>query len=92
MTTTLATSLLEDDAWKKLIDMSDAIQFLDAYSIDISLEENPEAVKWKHHFVDKENIPGLDSFVGENCPILLAIGVVAMFTIKGVSGAATTRS
>ena len=42
--------LLEDDAGKKLIDMSDGIETLDAYSIDISLEENPEAVKWKHHF------------------------------------------
>jgi len=58
--------LLEDDAGKKLIDMSDGIETLDAYSIDISLEENPEAVKWKHHFNGDSSIPGLDSQVGED--------------------------
>ena len=58
--------LLEDDAGQKLIDMSDGIETLDAYSVDISLEENPTAVKWRHHFNEDGSIPGLDSQVGED--------------------------
>ena len=49
-----------------MIDMSDGIETLDAYSVDISLEENPTAVKWRHHFNEDGSIPGLDSQVGED--------------------------
>lgn len=58
--------LKEDDDGNKLVDMSDAIQFLDSYSIDITLQEDTSLVKWRHHFVDKENIAGLHSFDSEN--------------------------
>ena len=52
--------LLEDDAGNKLIDMTDGLETLDAYNIDLTLEEDPNKVKWGHQFEDASAIAGLD--------------------------------
>ena len=53
--------LLEDDTGDKLVDMTDGLENLDAYSVDITLEEDPYKVKWRHFFDDLEEIPGRDT-------------------------------
>ena len=53
--------LLEDASGKKLIDMSDGIERMDAYNADITAQEDPYSVKWKHLYDDIESIPGKDT-------------------------------